>query len=31
VSGLKEGREVIIDRADMMPRIVDMLRYEKVN
>lgn len=31
VSALKQGREVIIDQADMMPKIVDMLRYEKVN
>ena len=31
VSGLKEGREVIIDQCEMMPKIVDMLRYEKVN
>lgn len=31
ISCVKEGREVIIDRADMMPKIVDMLRYEKVN
>jgi len=31
VSALKEGREVIIDQANMMPKIIDMLRYEKVN
>lgn len=31
VSALKEGREVIIDRSDMLPKIVDMLRYEKVS
>lgn len=31
VSALKEGREVIIDQCDMMPKIIDMLRYEKVN
>ena len=31
VSAVKQGREVIIDQADMMPKIIDMLRYEKVN
>lgn len=31
VSGLKEGREVIVEQANMLPRLLDMLRWDKVN